>query len=186
MTLRAILAIDKSNSIGWETGDLPWQIPEDLKYFKQMTSNQNVVMGTKTYLSLGRPNGLPNRTNFVLTSKQVEAFPPTVQVVRSLHFFTIPRHTNGVIKSMDAWVIGGAKVYNDAIAEQVVDEIYFTKVFVDSGADVRIGFDLFNTDNFIFQQSQLGVNWDVEYGETMSSMDGPDYSFNVLKKRVDV
>ena len=60
-----IVAVSDNGVIG-VNGKLPWNIPEDLKRFKKITTNHNVIMGRKTFESIGK--GLPNRTNFVLTS----------------------------------------------------------------------------------------------------------------------
>src|SRR5215207_1518606 len=80
---------------------IPWHIPEDFRWFKQCTSGQVVLMGRKTFESLGKP--LPNRTNVVLTRHESI---PDVTTVRDLASFNpspwAPR---------EVWVIGGAEVY---------------------------------------------------------------------------
>lgn len=60
----AIAAMDKNRVIG-VAGDLPWRLPDDLKTFKKLTLNRPIIMGRKTFESIGRP--LPNRTNIILT-----------------------------------------------------------------------------------------------------------------------
>lgn len=60
-----IAAISKNNQIGLH-GKMPWHLPEDLSYFKSITTGHPIVMGRKTYESIGKP--LPNRTNIVLTT----------------------------------------------------------------------------------------------------------------------
>ena len=67
MSIKLICAISKNNVIGNEN-KLPWSIPEDLKRFKELTSNNWIVMGRKTFDSIGRP--LPNRTNIVLSENK--------------------------------------------------------------------------------------------------------------------
>ena len=67
MSIKLICAISKNNVIGNEN-KLPWNIPEDLKRFKELTSNNWIVMGRKTFDSIGRP--LPNRKNIVLSNFQ--------------------------------------------------------------------------------------------------------------------
>ena len=66
MKLTAVAAVSKNLVIG-KNNSLPWNIPEDLKRFKTLTSGSPIIMGRKTYESIGRP--LPNRTNIVLTQK---------------------------------------------------------------------------------------------------------------------
>ena len=65
MTVKMILAVDEGNAIGWDDGSLPWKIPADMKRFKELTTGHDVLMGWKTFISLRRPHGLPNRTNAV-------------------------------------------------------------------------------------------------------------------------
>ena len=65
MSIKLICAISKNNVIGKEN-NLPWNIGDDLKRFKELTSNNIIVMGRKTYESIGRP--LPNRRNIVLSN----------------------------------------------------------------------------------------------------------------------
>ena len=65
-----IVAMTKDRVIG-KDGQIPWNLPQDMKLFKEITSSHStniVVMGSKTYDSLNRPNGLPNRLNIVVTS----------------------------------------------------------------------------------------------------------------------
>jgi dihydrofolate reductase len=64
MTLSAIVAIDKNSVIG-KDDDIPWHLPADLKYFKRRTLNHHIIMGRKTFESIGRP--LPKRTNIIVT-----------------------------------------------------------------------------------------------------------------------
>ncbi|MFP6894007.1 MAG: dihydrofolate reductase, partial [Opitutales bacterium] len=68
-SLKAIAAISLDRVIG-KDGDLPWRLPDDLKWFKKITSGHTILMGRKTWNSLGRP--LPNRLNLVL-SRTMEA-----------------------------------------------------------------------------------------------------------------
>ncbi|MCR8842784.1 dihydrofolate reductase [Paenibacillus sp. SC116] len=64
MSINMIWAMDRNNLIGRDNA-LPWHLPNDMKYFRRVTSGKTVVMGRKTYDSIGRP--LPNRRNLVLT-----------------------------------------------------------------------------------------------------------------------
>ena len=67
MNLTIIAAISENNAIGYQ-GKIPWHIPEDLKRFKQLTTGNTIMMGRKTYESIGKP--LPNRTNIVITKNK--------------------------------------------------------------------------------------------------------------------
>ena len=64
--MKAIAAMSLNRVIGCE-GQIPWHLPEDFKWFKQLTTGHFVLMGRKTYESMGKP--LPNRTNIVLTRR---------------------------------------------------------------------------------------------------------------------
>ena len=64
MKITIVAAIASNNVIG-QKNSLPWDIPEDLRRFKQLTSGHTILMGRKTFDSIGRP--LPNRTNIVMT-----------------------------------------------------------------------------------------------------------------------
>jgi len=79
MTLSMIAAIGRNRELG-KDNDLLWNIPEDMKYFRDTTRGHTVVMGERTFHSLGRP--LPNRTNIVL-SQDPDFHPEGVVVVRS-------------------------------------------------------------------------------------------------------
>lgn len=73
-----IFAMDENRLIG-NDNDLPWHLPDDLAYFKKVTTGHTIVMGRKTFESIGRP--LPNRRNIVVTSRDESLFravlPPT-------------------------------------------------------------------------------------------------------------
>ena len=67
MIISLIAAIDRNGVIGSD-GDLPWSIPSDLKKFREITSNKPIIMGRKTWDSIGRP--LPNRDNIVISKNK--------------------------------------------------------------------------------------------------------------------
>ena len=96
-----IVAVAENGVIG-DKNALLWHISEDLKYFKSVTSGHPVVMGRKTYESLGRP--LPNRTNVVVTRQEMEI--PGCRVAHSLEeaVALFPAEE-------EVFVIGGAQIY---------------------------------------------------------------------------
>lgn len=157
--IKMILAVDNGNAIGWCDGRLPWKIPYDMKRFKELTTGHVVVMGFNTFKSLGRPEGLPNRQNIVLTRKNpLEALKHiggTVEVISSLEY--LQRFKT----SKDVWIIGGASVYAEALERQLVDELHVTFVHTNSGADVTLSFELTAWKLFVLQQRKLGLNWEV-------------------------
>ena len=96
-----IVAVAENGVIG-DKNTLLWHISEDLKHFKAVTTGHPVIMGRKTYESLGRP--LPNRTNVVITRQQVEI--PGCRVVHSLG------EAVALFPGDDeVFVIGGAQIY---------------------------------------------------------------------------
>jgi len=92
------------NRVIGKDGKLPWHIPEDFKWFKRTTAGQAVLMGRKTFESLGKP--LPNRRNLVVTRG---ASPPGVEIVRDLASFRPEDFP------CDVWVIGGAEIYRQML-----------------------------------------------------------------------
>jgi dihydrofolate reductase len=100
-------------------GDIPWRVPEDLSRFKELTLGHTVVMGRRTWESLpARVRPLPGRKNVVLT-RQADYVAPGAEVVTSLEN----------VLTLDAWVIGGAEVYIQALPYATRCEV--TEVEVD-------------------------------------------------------
>ena len=120
-----IVAVAQNGTIG-DKNALLWHISEDLRFFKRTTSGHPVIMGRKTYDSLGRP--LPNRTNVVIsrTAQHIEG----CTVVRSLEeaVALFP-------KEEEIFIIGGAQIY--ALALDVADRIYITRVEHDYEGDTK-------------------------------------------------
>ena len=101
MTISLITAFDPNQVIGYQN-QLPWHLPEDLQYFKQITSHKTVVMGRKTFESIGKP--LPNRHNIVVsTSLSLKEEHGLTVVTDPKHL--IQRHTEPL------FIIGGARIY---------------------------------------------------------------------------
>jgi dihydrofolate reductase len=98
--LKAIAAMSLNRVIGRE-GRIPWHLPEDFRWFKRMTSGHVVLMGRKTFESLGKP--LPNRTNIVIT-RRCEI--PGVVTIADLRTFD-PE----AFAPKEVFVIGGAEIY---------------------------------------------------------------------------
>ena len=119
--ISAIVAVDENWGIGYN-GDLLEHIPEDLKYFKQLTSGNTIVMGRKTWDSLPK-KPLPNRFNIVITSQErhfeeMTAFIPFSEAVSRLKHST---------KEDDWFIIGGGQIYKELLP--YCDRVYVTKIF---------------------------------------------------------
>ncbi|MEK0412159.1 MAG: Dihydrofolate reductase [Pseudomonadota bacterium] len=107
-----------SNRVIGVNNTLPWHISEDLKHFKSLTTGHTIIMGRKTYESIGRP--LPNRRNIVI-SRNTEASYEGAEVVHSIEdAFSICKNDNEV------FVIGGSNIYEQALS--LVDYIYITEI----------------------------------------------------------
>ena len=120
-----IVAVAENGVIG-DKNTLLWHISEDLKHFKAVTTGHPVIMGRKTYESLGRP--LPNRTNVVITRQQVEI--PGCRVVHSLG------EAVALFPGDDeVFVIGGAQIYGEALP--AADRFYLTRVHRAYEGDTR-------------------------------------------------
>ena len=114
-----IVAISENNAIG-KDGKLPWHYPADLKFFKETTMGNAVVMGATTWRSIGKP--LPGRLNVVLSrSGIVDIYPDVMRLGRKDEVITLSHYLNG-----DVYIIGGAKTY-EAFAE-VIDKWIVTHV----------------------------------------------------------
>lgn len=99
--MKAIAAMAKNRVIGYQ-GKIPWQLPEDLRFFKETTWGKIVIMGRKTYESIGHP--LPGRKNIVLSRERGKCLPGVFCVFD-------PREAIRLCKESEAFVIGGESVY---------------------------------------------------------------------------
>lgn len=122
--INMIVAASTNNGIGIHN-TLPWHISEDLQYFKKMTSSHAILMGRKTYDSIGRP--LPNRTNIVLT-KDLNFAPEGVTVIHTVEeaLSLFPHYP-------EVFIIGGGQIYN--LLLPFVDNLYITLVQTEIDAD---------------------------------------------------
>ena len=124
MTLTAIVAMTPERIIGRDN-KLPWHFPEDLKFFKRTTSGHPVVMGRKTFDSIGRP--LPNRQNIVLTRDHSWAA-EGVEVIHSPdELASLPLQTPSV------FIMGGAEIYTLFLPH--LDELLVSWVHERHGGD---------------------------------------------------
>ena len=164
----AIIVAQAENRVIGINNKLPWHLPEDLRYFKQVTMSKPIIMGRKTYESIGRP--LPGRTNIVI-SRQEGYAPEGVKVVPSLEAAIELAESICVIDGAEeAMVIGGAQIYAEALDK--AQRLYLTEV------DADINGDAWFPD---FDRSA----WQ-EVGREDFAAEGPNpynYSFVVLDKK---
>jgi len=125
MTISVIVAFSEGNIIG-KNNKMPWKLPADLKRFKAITTGHTVVMGRRTYESIGKP--LPNRKNIVLTS-----IPESI-----IDCITADSLKDAITVSepeTELFIIGGASVYKQAFP--LADKLYITKIHADPGGDTK-------------------------------------------------
>lgn len=141
--LSLIVAHDLDNAIGSsETNSIPWHLPPDLKYFRELTLFKPIIMGKNTFLSLQEP--LDGRLNIVVTRKPRELF-PFVNGELAFAYNRIPVLTCTSLEraihlgnsiSPDVMIVGGGRIYEEAIEQHDISIIYKTVVQMHSGGDV--------------------------------------------------
>ncbi len=122
MEVSIIVAVDKNNCIG-KGNEIPWHLPADLKYFKEVTTPNHVIMGRKCFESIPekfRP--LPNRVNIVITRQEHYKAKGAI-VVHSLEEAFVIAEMNG---EEEAFVIGGGEIYKLAMSK--ASALYVTRV----------------------------------------------------------
>ncbi len=123
ITVAAIAAMSKNFAIG-KDNQLLWHIPDDFRHFKETTMGKPIIMGRKTYESLGKP--LPGRTNIVITSKpgQIEG---DVTIVASVDEAIAKAKQVATDTSVDeVFIIGGGQIYEAAMPQ--TQRIYLTVI----------------------------------------------------------
>ncbi|MDQ0162784.1 dihydrofolate reductase [Bacillus alveayuensis] len=114
-----IFAMDRNRLIG-QNNQLPWHLPADLKYFKNMTMGHKIVMGRKTFESIGRP--LPGRENIVLSTNR-HFHPEGCQVFYSMDEFLTFANKH---QEEEIFVIGGANIFEKLLP--YADRLYITEI----------------------------------------------------------
>jgi dihydrofolate reductase len=122
MKISLIAALAENRVIG-KNNDLPWSLPDDMKYFMETTKGHHCIMGRKNYDSIPekfRP--LANRTNIVVTRQQVFAAPGCVVVNSIESALDLARERSEV----EAFIIGGAEIYKQSLP--FADRLYLTEI----------------------------------------------------------
>lgn len=130
---KALIWAQARNRVIGRDNKLPWYLPNDLKYFKAVTLGKPVIMGRKTFDSIGKP--LPGRTNIVLT-RQPDDLPDGVVGVSTLAEAYEQAEAVALINGQDEVIVmGGAQVY--ALALPDADRLYVTHVHADVEGDAH-------------------------------------------------
>lgn len=157
----AMIAAMANNRVIGKNNQMPWHLPDDLRHFKAMTLGKPVVMGRKTFESIGRP--LPGRHNIVI-SRRDDFQPDGVTRVSSFDEVLAILGPN----CEELVIIGGGQLYTQFLP--IADVLYLTFI------DLDVEGDTFFPD----WQEQ---NWLLSYTESATSNEGLQYSFNTLEKR---
>jgi dihydrofolate reductase len=163
MNIALVVAAAENNVIG-KNNQLLWRLPNDTKFFKNTTWGMPVIMGRKTFDSLGRP--LAGRTNIVIT-RQKNWTAPGAQVVSTLQEAIAAAADTD---AKEAYVIGGGEIY--ALALPLAQRIYLTRVHTKLDGDAYF-------PEFDQQQWELLSNLDFQADEKHAYA----YSFQVWGKR---
>lgn len=126
MIVSAIVATAKNNVIGKDNG-IPWYLPADLKFFKRTTLNRHIIMGRKTYESIGHP--LPKRTNIIITRNLYYVISNCLVAHSIEEALAIAKDNDEV----EVFIIGGSEIYKKAMP--FLDRIYLTEVNLEIEGD---------------------------------------------------
>lgn len=165
--LAAVVAQGTNRCIGVDN-KLPWYLPEDLKHFKRVTLGKPVIMGRKTFESIGKP--LPGRTNIVIT-RNASFSAPGVRVVDSIERGISMGKAQAELDGVDeAMIIGGAQIYADVLNQ--LDRLYLTEVDTAPMGDAFF--------------PELDDQWQtIEKTEIQATDNRPSYRFITLGRLAD-
>lgn len=163
MIISLIVAADRNRGIG-KDNNLIWHLPNDLKFFKQKTSGHCIIMGRKTFESIGK--ALPNRTNVVI-SRQPGYEAPGCLVTGSLQEALAVAAAQ---QETEVFVIGGGEIFRQSLP--MADRVYFTQVHETFDAEV------------FFPETDY-ANWDILLEEHHKADDRHlyDYSFYIYERK---
>lgn len=133
MIISAIAAVADNGTIG-VNGDLPWHLPDDLKYFMRTTRGHHVITGRKNYESIPpRYRPLKDRVNLVVTHNAGYEAPGAVVLGSLEEALEHARRAN----EEEVFIIGGGQIYKEAFATNVVQRLYLTLVHADIAGDTH-------------------------------------------------
>ena len=146
--ITAIVAMNKDRVIG-TNNQLPWHIPEDLKYFKEVTLNKPIIMGRKTFESIGRV--LPNRRNIVISRSNFQH--DGVEV-----FHSVEQALQALANEAEICIIGGGEIFKQTA--NIINSLHITEI------DVSV-----ENPCAWFPDIDL-TNWEVKYNNQFTSSSG--------------
>jgi len=157
-----IAAISNNNVIG-KDGGLPWHLPSDLKYFKDLTKGKIVVMGRKCWDSLpDKFKPLPDRLNIVITRT------PNISIEGAIVVTDVDNTLKGLNKTdSDVFVIGGGEIYKQSL--KYAENLYLTRIYSDVDGDTF--FEGFNESG-----------WNLRFASKIHEENGFKFQFEVYDK----
>jgi len=161
MIISIIVAIAENNAIG-KGNQLLWRMPADLKHFKNATTGHTVIMGRKTFDSVGKP--LPNRRNIVIT-RNTDLKIDGVEIVN-----TLEKAVSLCNNDEEVFIVGGAEIYKMAMDR--TDKIYLTVIH-----------GVFDADTF-FPEIDLDIWKETEIVDNNADEKNPfDYTFSTYVRK---
>ncbi len=131
MTLTHVTAMSQNRVIGSQN-KLPWNIPEDLKFFRETTKGHIMIMGRKTFDSLGA-KPLPQRYHIVITRQDRQSTNPLVQYVKTLEKALDAAQLLTPQWGDEVFIVGGGEIYKQSM--HLTDKIYLTVIYQDFEGD---------------------------------------------------
>lgn len=153
--IKIIVAVSENGVIGGDNS-LIWNLPNDMKRFKQITTGNAVVMGRKTYESIGKP--LPNRRNIII-SRDINLSIDEFEVVNSIEEALM-------LTNNDCFFIGGGEIYKQVLP--ITDIIYLTKIH-----------EYFNGDTYFPELNK--EEWFESVNESFNPDDKNKHSYSFIK-----
>jgi len=147
--IKLIAIVEKNFGLS-KNGEIPWEFCEDRLFFQKLTQNSVVIMGKNTFFS-HKNFPLKNRVNCVITKKAI----PNV--------ICFPTLEEAIENYPDAWIIGGAKLYNYALQENLIDEAIITQVNQVYEADTFLNAEcLKNFDRKLIKEEKNYKIWNLK------------------------
>ncbi|MDA9611758.1 dihydrofolate reductase [OM182 bacterium] len=161
MNIALICAMARNFSIG-KDNKLPWHLSEDLKNFRRITTGHCIIMGRNTWESIGRP--LPNRVNIVISSRKKLPAEGAIVVPNLAEAIATAQSERKVSNADKVFVIGGARVYAEAMA--LADEFFLTRVHAEVPGDT-------------FLEGFYGEEWTEVSRENFSANTQSEFDYSI-------
>lgn len=158
-----IVALDKNYLIG-KDNQIPWNVPEDLTLFKEKTTGNFIIMGRKTFESIGRP--LPNRVNIIISNTMENDFDFQELTFEELLNKIVIFHSieEGIsfckkFSKKDIFIIGGAKIYQEVISKNIFDKLCISHIEGNFKGDIYFPKINFEDYKNIFEKKYKGFTY---------------------------